>query len=124
MRNTKFGLIFRPQRRKVNIQTNATTSVHLECFSIEIRQDKVHGRSRVCSRNLELKPELILGKIVHKPALSVPFGPVSIRFNLEPVAVRVFVELNVLNKNLVLFLQSLDPLFAIEGRRCCLEQGK
>ena len=116
MGNTEFGWVFGPQWRKVNILTNLTTPIHLNSLSIQLWELQFNGTTGISGRDLKLKLELILDKVMSIGADSVPFGTFLIGFDLEPVIIAVFVGLDVGDKGFELLFEPVFPFLVLWPR--------
>ena len=100
----------------MNILTNLTTPIHLNSLSIQLWELQLNGTTGISGRDLKLKLELILDKVMSIGADSVPFGTLLIGLDLEPVIITVFVSLDVGDKGFELLFEPVLPFLVLWPR--------
>ena len=116
MRNSQFGRVLGPKRRKMDILAYFAPSVHLDSFALEFGQLKFYGCAWVGCGDLELEPELIPHEVVGAGADSLPLDAVFGRLNFEPIVVLLLVRLDVGDDGFEFLLEPLSPLLVFWTR--------
>merc|ERR1719234_1580449 len=91
MSNTKFGSIPAPQGLEVVGEANLSSSVHLCCLPIQLRQGNLRACHRVGHRYVKLNVKLVLQLVVIVPTFAKPASAFFIRLKSKPVIVRLLV---------------------------------
>lgn len=91
------------------ILTYFSSSIHFDSFSLKFRYLQLYRTTWVCCRYLELNLEFILDKVMCIRTSPVPFCPLFIWLDLEPVIITIFICFNIYNQRFQLLFQSIFP---------------
>ena len=111
MSNPQLRRLLCPQWRKMDILTDLPSMIHFLGFPVQFREHQLNRSQWIRRRDLELQFELVLDHLVIGPALARPFEALFVGLlYFHPVVVLLFVVLDVLDQQDVLFFESVEPL--------------
>src|SRR3989338_9025456 len=107
---TESRALLDPQGLKVDVEADATSSVHLGGLVLEKGHKDVGRSVGIRGRQLDGELKLVLLVALEGPARAAPFQPFGvICLEPEPVRLRIFRSLDVGDQCRVLFLESSFP---------------
>ena len=90
--------VLRPQRLKVDGQAYRAAAVHFSGFAIQLWDPDVRRGGGVGGRYIKFEIKFVLLECVYVPALAGPVCAVLIGCDGEPVGIRSFVELDIVDE--------------------------